>query len=280
MPSNKSQEASVQQELIQSDPMAAAKNNPCPICRANRVPPPCKGHAKEASDSTDNDDDVAELRDQGHVPKTLVRVLGTLTGTQSTQLSHIITLGMGSFERNQQPQLIFNPEVVSELLLKKLLLINHDHEAGILAIKLQCNPNVLSEEQRNALQRFVDTVLNEFEDFKKENAILSSNSVIIDTDSAGHFLSLRVSLLTPSLYDAWIQRLVSKHILTPQKIEPKNKAMHDGSGDRIQSSALSMKPKPSMNRGVTSKDEDEDQAARTSIRPRTPLDAPKPRGWE
>ena len=68
-------------------------------------------------------------------------------------------------ELNDQP---FNPEVISDLLSKKLLIIDNARDSGILTIKVQGSASLLSNDQRKELKKFVEVILKELDEFKKE----------------------------------------------------------------------------------------------------------------
>src|SRR3990167_2291849 len=49
----------------------------------------------------------------------------------------------------------FDPEIIADLIAKGLLLVESDRESMTLTIKLLCEPNVLTEEQRDKLNKFI-----------------------------------------------------------------------------------------------------------------------------
>ena len=59
------------------------------------------------------------------------------------------------------PDKKFNPEIISEMLSKGLLLIDNNRELGILTITLQCSPRFLSAEQSRELKKYIDAILQE-----------------------------------------------------------------------------------------------------------------------
>jgi hypothetical protein len=206
------------------------------------------------------------------------------TADTVAQSSNVMTDRMTDLSLGLQPQLgekPFNPEIISELLSKRLLLIDNDRELGTLTIKLLCNPKDLSPEQRNELKKFVDTILRELEEFKKENGI-SNSCKLLEQDKEGNILSLRIALPTPTLYDAFIQRLASKNLLPLQNIEqkPKERVAYQEGINHFNPTPLSTKPTPENKKTV----EDELQKAeKSSIHLKSPFDGlkgPKPKGWK
>jgi len=212
-----------------------------------------------------------------------------------TQAANVMKEGVADMSLGLQPQLgekTFNPEVISELLSNKILVIDNDRDKGILAIKLQCHPDSLSVEQKNELKKFVNAILNELNEFKKENGI-SADCKTIEKDKDGNILSLLITLPTPILYDAFVQRLASKNLLPIQNIEQqaKEKVVYQEDINHFNPTPLSTKPTPSENRGEKSAEDEEthtiekqgipqEEKKSSSIHPKSPLDGLKPKGWE
>lgn len=164
----------------------------------------------------------------------------------------------------------FDSEVISELLSKNLLILDDDKELGILTIKLQCDFHLLSENQKNNLNIFFNVVLKELNVFKSKNSI-SANCITIDKDEKGNTLALRISLPTPTLYQAFIQQLTNKNLLlTQNKEQPKNK-------NRINSTFFSSKSAP-----VPMEPNAQEDTTRKLPHPRSPIaiNGPKPKGWQ
>lgn len=105
----------------------------------------------------------------------------------------------------------FEPEVIADLIDKKLLLISNDRDKMTLSIDLQCELTSLSMKQRTELKKFMQTVAKEFSKFKEANN-LTKDCLTITQDNQGNILSLRIKLPTIALYDAFIQHL-AKNLL-------------------------------------------------------------------
>jgi len=101
------------------------------------------------------------------------------------------------------------------LIDKGLLLVESDRESMTLTIKLLCDPNELTEEQRKELKKFMTAIIKEFNEFKEEN-YLSDDCVRITQDEKGNLLSLRIALPTLALYDAFIQQLANNLVPIPR----------------------------------------------------------------
>ncbi len=138
----------------------------------------------------------------------------------------------------------FDPEIIAELIAKGLLLVDSDRESMTLTIKLLCESNALTEEQREELKKFMEAIIKEFNEFKEENH-LSADCIHIIQDKEGNICSLRITMPTLALYDAFIQRLANNlvPISTPQAQE-KNEATKEKE-PRLAPNPLSMEPKPS-----------------------------------
>lgn len=261
---------------------AADKAKPrCSICGKytdKKTSPQCFGHGGGGGGGGGSSESTSKVEGKGldNAP--------TKTTDTAAQASNVMTDQMTGLGLGLQPHLSekpFNPEIISELLSKRLLLIDNDRELGTLTIKLLCNPKDLSPEQRNELKKFVDTILKELEEFKKENGIANSCK-LLEQDKEGNILSLRIALPTPTLYDAFIQRLASKNLLPLQNIEQKAKervAYQEGI-NHFNPTPLSTKPTPENKKAV----EDELQKAdKSSIHLKSPFDGlkgPKPKGWK
>ena len=148
-----------------------------------------------------------------------------LLGTKSAAITPALDIevavtssAVSSSDNLQSDDELFDAETISELLFTKLLIIENDSEKGVLTIKLQCFPKELSEEQRNKLKKFIAAIMHELTEFEKENGI-SEPCNKVSNDQDGNLLSLRICVPKPSLFDAFIQRLNSKHLLPIYKME-------------------------------------------------------------
>lgn len=174
--------------------------NPCSICRASGNPPPCKGHGRGSSSGGDSSKDNATK--SSNIPQdSALNRIGDAILTQHSELNSIV---------------LFDRDVISELLSKQLLAIDNNREIGILSIK--CNPLLLSEDQKKELKKFVDVLIAELDTFKNENGI-SVNCAVVEKDNRGNLLTLRITLPTPKAYDKFINQLSSKKLLpTPSPL--------------------------------------------------------------
>lgn len=108
----------------------------------------------------------------------------------------------------------FDPKIIADLIGKGLLLVDNDRESLTLTIKLLCEPDDLTEEEIEELKKFMEAILTEFNAFKEEND-LSRDCVEIVQDGKGNVVSLRITMPTLALYDAFIQRLANNLVPIP-----------------------------------------------------------------
>jgi len=136
----------------------------------------------------------------------------------------------------------FDPEIIADLIAKGLLLVDSDRDSMTLTIKLLCEPNALTEEQREELKKFMEAIIKEFNEFKEENN-LSDDCMQMIQDEEGNILSLRITMPTLALYDAFIQRLANNLVPIPNpELQEKDEARKSQS---VAPNPLSMEPKPS-----------------------------------
>ncbi len=148
--------------------------------------------------------------------------------------------GFGSEELDLESS--FDPKIIEELIAKGLLLVENDRASMTLTIKLLCEPNVLTEEQRKEFKKFMEAIIKEFYEFKDENN-LSNDCMSIIQDAEGNILSLRINMPTLALYDAFIQRLANNLVPVPNpKAQEREEVIKD---QRVAPNPFSMQPKPS-----------------------------------
>lgn len=191
-----------------SDATAEAMRTRCKTCFKETSPiPRCFGHGGGAPGGGGGGGGGAgEKASEGHATS-------TITGQPSDTASKSDVMATG---KESSSPLKFNPEVISELIKNKLLVVDSNRDIGILTIKLQCEPKLLSEEQRNELENFINAIKDELKEFKKENNI-SAKCYEIVKDKDDKKVSLRIMLPTQELYDAFIQRL-AENLLPTQKL--------------------------------------------------------------
>lgn len=136
----------------------------------------------------------------------------------------------------------FDPQIIAELIVKGLLLVDSDRESMPLIIQLLCEPNALTEEQKDKLKKFMEAIIKEFNEFKEEND-LSDDCMQIIQDEENNIHSLRITMPTLTLYDAFIQRLANNLVPIPSsRAQEKDEITK---AQRLDPNPFSMKPKRS-----------------------------------
>ena len=136
----------------------------------------------------------------------------------------------------------FDPEIIADLIAKGLLLVDSDRDSMTLTIKLLCEPNALTEEQREELKKFMEAIIKEFNEFKEENN-LSDDCMQMIQDEEGNILSLRITMPTLALYDAFIQQLANNLVPVPSpKAQERDEVTKEQS---FAPNPLSREPRPS-----------------------------------
>jgi len=280
------------QDTIKKEQAEESNRVRCKICHKETFPVRrCFGHdSGGGSGGGGSGDSEEKVSSDDNAPTTFVEKIMNM----ASQIASAITQAIDGTNINitQQPYSVnentFNSEVISDLLSKKLLLIENNRDSGILTIKLQCNQDVLSEEQRKELGKFVDTILKELDSFKKEKKI-SADCAILEKDHAGNFLSLRIHLPKPTLYDEFIQRLARKNLLPTQVLaqQGKEQIVYQEGMNHFKQTPFSTKLTHPTNKKIKSIDEEKYAAGKksieeksSSIRPRSPLDGLKPKGFK
>ena len=127
-----------------------------------------------------------------------------------------------------EPQLdedSFDSKIIAALVARGLLVVDSDRESMTLTIGLKCELSVLSEEEKQALQKFMEAITKELGAFKEEKGI-SEDCMEMGQDEAGNILNLCIKLPTLALYDAFIQQLGSK-LLPDQELDLEEDAEAD-----------------------------------------------------
>ncbi|CAM2971097.1 hypothetical protein LEST103851_12000 [Legionella steigerwaltii] len=154
-------------------------------------------------------------------------------------------------DESQSDEERFDPDVIAELVAQGKLVINNDRKEMTLTIELKCDPDSLSDEEREELKKFMKAILKEFNALKEKHP-LSDECLKMVEDEKGNIVSLRINLPTLKLYDEFIQRLANNLVPTPRpRLQTKDENSETKS---LAPTPLSMEPKP------TSKQLEEDEA--------------------
>jgi hypothetical protein len=110
----------------------------------------------------------------------------------------------------------FDPKIIAELVDNGLLAITMDRESKTFSIELKCEPGFISKKQRHELKKYMNAVLKEWNEFKKENHI-SDDCLNLLQDKEGNILFLGITFERLSLYyDRFIQQLANNLLPTPK----------------------------------------------------------------
>ncbi|RAP35038.1 hypothetical protein B1207_14155 [Legionella quinlivanii] len=167
-------------------------------------------------------------------------------------------------EEAESDEELFDPAVIAELIEQGLLLVHTDPKSLTLTIKLQCEPDALSEKQRNELNKFMTAVIKEFNSFKKQHH-LSDDCIHLVEDTKKNILSLRINLPSRSLYDAFIQQLANNLLPVPRPAVINEKSREEKKG--LVLSPLAMEPKPDLKKDDVEQDKERAEDKLTNFNP-------------
>lgn len=182
----------------------------CRVCFKEIAPKRlCSGHGVGGASSKDDSTTFDKISEEKASPVENNSLIKPRKVTEAKDES------IGGLEPKSLDEKIFDPEVIAELLDKGLLQLDNDRNSATLSIKLICEPNELTEKQREELKKFMETIIKKFNEFKKENHL--SDGMQINQDEKGNILSLRITIPTLALYDAFIHRLANNLVTTIQE---------------------------------------------------------------
>ncbi|HAT8176141.1 TPA: hypothetical protein NHL35_001776 [Legionella pneumophila] len=209
----------------------------CPTCFKEIAPKRlCSGHGAGGSggDSATSDKKTSEEKASPGEDKFLTKS-GTVVGSEDELVGVF-----GSEELDLESG--FDPEIIEKLIADGKLLVDSDRESMTLKLELQCDPNELTPKQRHELKKFMEAIINEFSEFKEENH-LSDDCIQILQDEEGNIHSLRITMPTLALYDAFIQQLANNLVPVPSpKAQERDEVTKEQS---FAPNPLSREPRPS-----------------------------------
>lgn len=209
----------------------------CPTCFKEIAPKRlCSGHGAGGSggDSATSDKKTSEEKASPGEDKFLTKS-GKVVGSEDELVGVF-----GSEELDLESG--FDPEIIEKLIADGKLLVDSDRESMTLKLELQCDPNELTPKQRHELKKFMEAIINEFSEFKEENH-LSDDCIQILQDEEGNIHSLRITMPTLALYDAFIQQLANNLVPVPSpKAQERDEVTKEQS---FAPNPLSREPRPS-----------------------------------
>ncbi|WP_454782458.1 hypothetical protein [Legionella sp. WA2022007384] len=186
----------------------------CRVCFKEIAPKPlCSGHG---GGSADGKSDSAK---SDKTPEEKARLGEDNFLTKPRKVVETPEELMVEFAPESLGELSFDPKVIEALIAQGRLLVDSDRESKTLTIKLLCEPNSLTEEQRRELKKFMEAIIKDFHKFKEENH-RSDDYPRITQDKEGNIIALHISMPTLNLYDAFIQRLANNLVPTSQLKAP------------------------------------------------------------
>ena len=157
---------------------ALIEKNPCGLCRAFELPK-CNGHlVSGGSSSGGNEGEKSGSNNASHEENKLKSIFITDPAnspahTFSNKDTKLEPVNYANATIELRPTYkTFNIEVINELLEKKILSIENKNDLGILII--QCNSalhDLLSDYEKDELNKFLDIVKEKFNDYKNRNNI-------------------------------------------------------------------------------------------------------------
>lgn len=187
----------------------------CKTCFKETAPTrQCNGHdggSDSAAGGDASDDSLDTPNDKEKTPDDDLLTASIEESELNAELVNELTLD--EKENNQNPQ--FDPEIIEQLILNDDLMVKLDRQSQTLTITLDCDPHDLTPTERDELNKFIEAVAKEFNDFKEEKD-LSDCSLQTSQDDMGNKHSLSIKMPTLELYDEFIQRLSNELIPTPK----------------------------------------------------------------
>ncbi|WP_131783667.1 hypothetical protein [Legionella gresilensis] len=180
----------------------------CPVCFKEIAPKRlCSGHG---GGSSRGDSTITDKKSEEKVSSYQDNALSKLRKVVETENE------LGSkFDLESLEEKFFNPEIIESLIAQGRLLIDSDRASMTLTVKLLCEPNSLTGEQKKELKKFIEAILKDFNKFKEENHL--TNDHVHITQDESNILSLRISAPTLILYDAFTQRLANSLVPIAQE---------------------------------------------------------------
>jgi len=212
-----------------------------------------------------------KLDSESKTSATLVGKLSEMASQFGAAVMEAIGGGSSKKKSHQIAGVMFNTDVISDLLSMKSLLIQNNRDSGILTIKLLCVP----VEKRKDVDKFIEAILKQLDEFKKDKGIVAD---CIKRDNDG---SLYITLSPPKMYDEFIQLLARKKLLPKQVIEQQENKYAEFQKDmnHFNPTPLSTKLTYESRKNTNLTDEELSKIEKlkaSSIRPRSPSDGPKP----
>ena len=257
------------------------RSNPCAKCAATKKPR-CVCVAAGGGADACPDEVALMLRELGvaEVAKQFVPESNNLRSVveEDEEEENLNKLELN--ERALTPELML---LLRHLLDRNLLLIMDDRERGTLSFEFLYNPNLMLQD-RLIFKTIIDAVLRELQLFKLENNLAATNNFTLETDRDGNITALRVNFPRPQQYDAFIKRLLSRHLLPGQPtLEQQDRRMplSDIAINNLRHALTPLSMQLAPGSAARNKAEEEEEVRLGGhIRPRSPRDGLKPKNFK
>jgi hypothetical protein len=212
----------------------------CRICFKEIAPTPrCFGHGGGSGGGDGNSSETSEDKGNQSNEKSLNKT-DTLTDDTDAAMSEYGTGTEYAEPNSELAEKKFASQIIAELVAKGLLIIANDREDMSLTIRVQCELNSLSKEERQELNIFLEAIIKEFSTFK-EHHHLPDDCITVNLDGDEHISSLCIKMPTLVLYDAFIRQLANNLRFTSS---PKVQTKNPQGIYREVPTPLSLEPKP------------------------------------
>lgn len=185
-----------------------------------KIAGPCtKGHGQKSAMTNSDDGESASTSDEmttstDETEIEMMEVDGDEENTEDAETYHDLYAMHG----------LFNTDIISDMLSENQLSI--DNYISYSTLRITMKPEWLSTNVSAELRRYIDAILKELEEFKKEHG-LSDNCITFLKDSKGNLLSLRINIPDASLHQEFIARLSNKNLLPNQIKNSPEKANYE-----------------------------------------------------
>lgn len=115
-----------------------------------------------------------------------------------------------------------DPEVMASLIAQNVLIIHNNMDAGIFSLKI--NQSLLTESQRQEIQKFTQAIEKGFADFiDKFKVPADKYSLEIKKNASGHVESLKIVFSSLELYQRFYQHTLKDLLPGLQKLQANEK---------------------------------------------------------
>jgi hypothetical protein len=126
------------------------------------------------------------------------------------------------FDLRKIYEFTFDPEIISEMLSRRLLLIDNDYNLGIFSIVLQYEFDKLAQHHKTEFRKYIETILRELIAFQLANNI-NVDCASLDRNNMGNIIAMRINFPKPALFDAFMKHLILQNLLPILLADQKNK---------------------------------------------------------